>query len=165
MRSVERDAAYPHEEGAHEAQVAALSTASAEAHENVDALNRQLQVLQAQRADLKAQVAALQRKADHIEQIVTYAEPRTRWVPGWGERRRMCAVAWPVQHILNKPCCIAVLLHLGCKAAKVEVACCMARLGPCPGWPTAEQALCTGCRRAQPHVHAWLTWLLSSTYS
>lgn len=93
VRSAEREAAYPHEEGAHEAQVAALSTASAEAHENVDALNRQLQALQAQRADLKAQVTALQRKADHIEQIVTNAEPRTRWVPGWGGGGR--CVLWP----------------------------------------------------------------------
>ncbi|PRW57531.1 kinetochore Spc24-like [Chlorella sorokiniana] len=78
VRSVEREAAYPHKEGAHAAQVAALSTASAVAHENVDALNRQLQALQAQRTDIKTQVAALQRKADHIEQIVTDAEPRTR---------------------------------------------------------------------------------------
>ncbi len=83
VRSAEQDAAYPREEGAHAAQVAALSAASAEAHENVDALNRQLQTLQAQRADIKAQVAALQRKADHIEQIVTDAEPRTRWVLVW----------------------------------------------------------------------------------
>lgn len=96
VRSAEREAAYPREEGAHEAQVASLAAASAEAHENVDALNRQLQALQAQRADIKAQVAALQRKADHIEQIVTDAEPRTRWVPavwhGQGERLSCCCV-------------------------------------------------------------------------
>ena len=84
MRSLEQEAAYPREEGAHAAQVAALAGASAQAQENVDGLNRQLQALQAQRADLKAQVASLQRKADHIEQIVTDAEPRTRWVGGAG---------------------------------------------------------------------------------
>lgn len=78
MRAVEAQAAYPREEGAHVAQAAALAGARAEAQENVEGLNAQLQALQAQRTDVKARVAALQAKADHIEQIVTDAEPRTR---------------------------------------------------------------------------------------
>lgn len=78
MRRAEREAAYPREEDAHTASVAALAEASAEAQENVERLNAQLQALQEQRADVKAKVVALQQKADHIEQIVTEAEPRTR---------------------------------------------------------------------------------------
>ncbi|EFN55001.1 hypothetical protein CHLNCDRAFT_52771 [Chlorella variabilis] len=78
VRTAEREAAYPGEEGAHEQRVAAMSTVAHEARENVDSLNSQLQALQQQRQDIKAQVAALQQKADHIEQIVTEAEPRTR---------------------------------------------------------------------------------------
>lgn len=79
MRKAEREVAYPAAEDAHKQQVAALGAAAREAHENVDSLNCQLQELQQQRQDIKAQVAALQQKADHIEQIVTEAEPRTRW--------------------------------------------------------------------------------------
>lgn len=78
VRHAEEAAAYPREEGAHAAQVAAMASTREEAQENVDSMNRQLQDLQAQRAQLKGQVAALQAKADHIEEIITQAEPHTR---------------------------------------------------------------------------------------
>ncbi|KAL4452276.1 hypothetical protein ABPG75_007938 [Micractinium tetrahymenae] len=78
VRHAEQAAAYPREEDAHAEQVVALETARAEAQENVDGMNQRLQELQAQRTQLKGQVAALQAKADHIEEIVTQAEPHTR---------------------------------------------------------------------------------------
>lgn len=78
MQRAEAEATYPAEEGAHEAAVAAAAGASREAQENVNALNSQLQALQQQRQGIRSQVAALQRKAEHIEQLVVDAEPRTR---------------------------------------------------------------------------------------
>lgn len=82
VQLAERDAAYPAEEGAHGTAVAALQEASAAAQENVDSMNRQLQHLQAQRADIKERVAELRRRAEHIEEMVTQEEPHTRWVLG-----------------------------------------------------------------------------------
>lgn len=66
---------------------------------------RLLQGLQAQRAQLKGQVAALQAKADHIEEIVTQAEPRTRCgaVGGWVVRV-LDAPAWPCLPPANARC-------------------------------------------------------------
>ena len=84
MRKAERGATYPEAEGAYDARVAELAGASHAAQENVDALNTQLQALQQQREGVKAQVAALQQKADRIEEIVTQAEPRTRWAVAVG---------------------------------------------------------------------------------
>lgn len=78
VQRAEAEATYPAEEGAHEAAVAAAAGASREAQENVNALNSQLQALQQQRQGIRSQVAALQRKAEHIEQLVVDAEPRTR---------------------------------------------------------------------------------------
>lgn len=80
VKKAEREATYPAPEDAHKHTVAELSSAAHEAQENVDRLNHQLQALQQQRQDVKERVAQLQQKADHIEQIVTEAEPRTRWV-------------------------------------------------------------------------------------
>ena len=92
MQKAEREATYPADEAAHAAAVEELAGASAAAQENVDGLNVQLRELAAQREDVKAKVAALQRKAEHIEEIVTEAEPRTRCVGGEEERasRWMC---------------------------------------------------------------------------
>lgn len=78
VHKIEKEAAYPAPEDAHEQQVAQLSAATQEAQENVASLNGQLQALQQQRQDVKAKVVKLQQTADHIEQIVTEAEPRTR---------------------------------------------------------------------------------------
>ncbi|KAL4857281.1 hypothetical protein ACK3TF_002572 [Chlorella vulgaris] len=78
VRKAGRDATYPAPEDAHQQQVQELNAAALEARENVDSLNSQLHALHQQREGIKGQVAQLQQKADHIEQIVTEAEPRTR---------------------------------------------------------------------------------------
>lgn len=44
VQHAEQAAAYPQEEGAHAAQVATLASTRAEAQENVDSMNRRLQV-------------------------------------------------------------------------------------------------------------------------
>jgi kinetochore protein Spc24 len=80
VRESEIAATYPEAEGAHSQRVAALASASVCARQGVESLTRQLGELQQRQEELKEKIRALRKKSEHIEQIVSDAEPRTRCV-------------------------------------------------------------------------------------
>ena len=63
-------------------QVAGLRADAGAAASDVQQLTAQLDSLRQQREALHHQFQALRAKSQHIEEIVTQAEPRTRWVGG-----------------------------------------------------------------------------------
>jgi kinetochore protein Spc24 len=74
----EKRATYPAPEDAHRQRVEALQTATQQAHQGVDGLNAQLRQLETARAEVKAELEALQEKEKYLEELIDKVEPAIR---------------------------------------------------------------------------------------
>lgn len=74
----EARATYPNPPEAHEQRVQQLTEATTTARNGIENLNAQLCELEDARAEVKAQLAALQEKERHLEKLVDQVEPSIR---------------------------------------------------------------------------------------
>jgi hypothetical protein len=82
VRHTEVAAAYPRQEGLHTERVREVLASTQAAKENIDRMNNELSELHQQRELVQESLRGLKSKREHMEKMITQAEPRTRYIAG-----------------------------------------------------------------------------------